>query len=127
MDDIEARMLQASSDLRFEEAGALRDQMQALAKVLQQQTMESDDEDTDVIAIAIAGGRVCVNLAMVRGGPHLGDKAFFPTHVEGDAPADVLEAFLSQYYLDSTMPPITVVSNPLPAESEVMELLANAG
>src|SRR5690606_27120292 len=86
MDDIEARMLQASSDLRFEEAGALRDQMQALAKVLQQQTMESDAEDTDVIAIAIAGGRVCVNLAMVRGGRHLGDKAVSPKHVAG-APA----------------------------------------
>jgi excinuclease ABC subunit C len=127
MDDIEARMLQASNELRFEEAGALRDQMQALSKVLQQQTMESDVEDTDIIAIAIAGGRVCVNLAMVRGGRHLGDKAFFPTHVDGDAPADVMEAFLSQHYLDSQMPPIIVVSHPLSAESEVMELLATAG
>jgi len=127
MDDIEARMLQASNELRFEEAGALRDQMQALSKVLQQQTMESDVEDTDIIAIEIAGGRVCVNLAMVRGGRHLGDKAFFPTHVDGDAPADVMEAFLSQHYLDSQMPPIIVVSHPLPAESEVMELLATAG
>ena len=127
MDDIEARMLQASNELRFEEAGALRDQMQALSKVLQQQTMESDVEDTDVIAIEIAGGRVCVNLAMVRGGRHLGDKAFFPTHVDDDAPADVLEAFLSQHYLDSQMPPILVVSHPLRPESEVMELLATTG
>lgn len=127
MDDIEARMLQASNELRFEEAGALRDQMQALSKVLQQQTMESDVEDTDVIAIEIAGGRVCVNLAMVRGGRHLGDKAFFPTHVDDDAPADVLEAFLSQHYLDSQMPPIIVVSHPLQPESEVMELLATTG
>lgn len=127
MDDIEARMLQASNELRFEEAGALRDQMQALSKVLQQQTMESDVEDTDVIAIEIAGGRVCVNLAMVRGGRHLGDKAFFPAHVDDDAPADVLEAFLSQHYLDSQMPPIIVVSHPLRPESEVMELLATTG
>ncbi len=125
MDDIEARMLQASADLRFEEAGVLRDQMQALAKVLQQQTMESDGEDTDIIAIEIAGGRVCVNLAMVRGGRHLGDKAFFPTHVDGDEPAAVLEAFVSQHYMDSRMPPVIVVSHQLPADSEVMELLAS--
>src|SRR5690606_265279 len=102
LDDLEARMLQASDDLRFEEAAALRDQMQALSSVLQQQTMEADGEDTDIIAIEIAGGRVCVNLAMVRGGRHLGDKAFFPTHINDDEPADVLDAFVSQHYQDSS-------------------------
>ncbi|MBU4611884.1 excinuclease ABC subunit UvrC [Achromobacter sp. GG226] len=125
MDDIEARMLQASMDLRFEEAGLLRDQMQALAKVLQQQTMETDVGDTDLVAVAIAGGRVCVNLAMVRGGRHLGDKAIFPTHVDGDEPPAVLEAFLSQHYLESQIPPVIVVSHPLPAESEVSAVLVN--
>ena len=125
LDDLEARMLQASDDLRFEEAAALRDQMQALSSVLQQQTMEADGEDTDIIAIEIAGGRVCVNLAMVRGGRHLGDKAFFPTHINDDEPADVLDAFVSQHYQDSSMPPIIVVSHPLPPENETFELLAS--
>lgn len=126
LDEIEARMLQASADLRFEEAAALRDQMQALSSVLHQQTMETEGEDTDIIAVAIAGGRACVNLAMVRGGRHLGDKPFFPTHVDGDEPALVLEAFLSQHYLERAAPPVIVLSHPLPDESEVMDLLEHA-
>ncbi|MBC7204105.1 MAG: excinuclease ABC subunit UvrC, partial [Pusillimonas sp.] len=100
MRDMEGRMLEASERLAFEEAAVLRDQMAALASVLQQQTMEKiGDEDADIIVVAIAGGRVCVNLAMVRGGRHLGDKAFFPTHTQDDAPGEILSAFVAQHYL----------------------------
>ncbi|SAI57990.1 excinuclease ABC subunit C [Bordetella ansorpii] len=123
--EIEARMLEASMDLRFEEAAALRDQMGTLARVLHQQTMESTsgEEDTDVIAVAIAGGKVCVNLAMVRGGRHLGDKPFFPTHAEGEAAADVLEAFVAQHYVEGAMPPVLVCSHALP-DTDLTVLLA---
>src|SRR5690606_21178529 len=109
--DIEQRMLHASESLEFEQAAVLRDQMGALSRVLQQQSMEqTGSDDVDVIALAVAGGRVCVNLAMVRGGRHLGDKPFFPTQVEGDQPGDVLSAFVAQHYMDSTVPPIVVCS-----------------
>ncbi|MEI2416068.1 excinuclease ABC subunit UvrC [Orrella sp. JC864] len=124
LDDIEARMMQASGELRFEEAAALRDQMGALARVLHQQTMEeTGGEDTDVIAVAGAGGRICVNLAMVRGGRHLGDKAFFPAHAEGEPPAEVLAAFVAQHYLDNALPPVLVCSHALP-DPELLALLA---
>ncbi|MDT4836136.1 excinuclease ABC subunit UvrC [Achromobacter agilis] len=128
MGEIEHRMLQASSELRFEEAAALRDQMGSLARVLHQQTMENvSGEDTDIIAVAIAGGKVCVNLAMVRGGRHLGDKPFFPSHAEGEAAAQVLEAFVAQHYTDNALPPVLVCSHALPDAGLIDLLVEQAG
>jgi len=122
--DIEKRMHEASEALEFERAALLRDQMGALAKVLQQQSMEKvGNDDVDVIAIASAGGRICVNLAMVRGGRHLGDKPFFPTHTHDDSPGEVLAAFVAQHYMDSGMPPVLVCSHALP-DPDLMGLLA---
>ena len=126
MGDLEARMLAASQSLEFEQAALLRDQMGALAKVLHQQTMEdSDQSDTDIIVVASAGGRVCVNLAMVRGGRHLGDRAFFPTHTDGDSAAQVLEVFIAQHYLDHPLPAAVVGSHALP-DAELIDLLAES-
>lgn len=124
MRDIEERMHQASAALEFEKAAVLRDQVGALAKVLQQQSMEKvGDDDVDVIAVASAGGRICVNLAMIRGGRHLGDKPFFPTHTLDDNAADVLVAFVAQHYLDSAMPAVLVCSHALP-DPDLIKLLA---
>lgn len=128
MGEIEARMQQASSELRFEEAASLRDQMGSLARVLHQQTMENvSGEDTDIIAVAVAGGKVCVNLAMVRGGRHLGDKPFFPTHAEGEAAPQVLEAFVAQHYTENAMPPVLVCSHALPDPELILLLVEQAG
>ena len=126
MGDIETRMHEAASGLEFEKAALLRDQMGALARVLHQQTMEdSDSADTDIIAIASSSGKICVNLAMVRGGRHLGDRAFFPTHTDHDVPADVLEVFIAQHYIDNPLPAIMVGSHALP-DPELIDLLASS-
>jgi excinuclease ABC subunit C len=114
LSEIESRMHEAAEALAFEQAAQLRDQMGALSRVLQQQTMEDQDEaDTDIVAIAIEGGRVCVNLAMVRGGRHLGDRAFFPSHTNGDEASDIIDVYLAQHYVDNPLPATVVISHPL--------------
>lgn len=121
-DEVEIRlrtaMEQAAEAQHYEQAAALRDQLQALHTVQQKQFMESGRAtDADIVAVAELDGVVCVNLAMVRGGRHLGDKHFFPQNAEGQSLAEVLEAFLAQHYLNSTIPPLILTSQEVVPET----------
>jgi len=112
---LDARMNAAAEGLRYEEAAVYRDQIGALRKVRERQYVSDESgRDADVIACGIAAGVCCVNLVMIRGGRHLGDKNFFPQNADEVAPAQILEAFIAQHYLVHPVPPQLVVGEAIP-------------
>jgi excinuclease ABC subunit C len=110
---LRAAMDRAAKSQEYEQAAVLRDQLRALHTVQQKQFVESTGgaTDADIIAIAQQGGSVCVNLAMVRGGRHLGDKSFFPDHAEDLSADEIVLAFIAQHYLNRSVPPLLVLNS----------------
>jgi excinuclease ABC subunit C len=137
IDELQQRMNACAETRDYEKAAEWRDRIGALSRVLHQQSMDesslsASDRDVDILAVRVSGGRACVNLAMVRGSRHLGDRAYFPAHLDdatamgadpdedGDAAQDsplrsaealVLEAFIAQHYLGQAVPPLLVTSH----------------
>jgi excinuclease ABC subunit C len=109
---LSAAMEQAAEGLHYEQAAVLRDQLRALHTVQQKQFVESTGgaTDADIIALALQDGLVCVNMAMVRGGRHLGDKSFFPDHAEDLTASEIVQAFIAQHYLNRSVPPLLVLN-----------------
>ncbi|MGA7749298.1 MAG: excinuclease ABC subunit UvrC, partial [Gallionella sp.] len=126
---LRAAMEQAAGGQHYEQAAALRDQLRALHTVQQKQFVESTGgaADADIIALAQQDGLVCVNLAMVRGGRHLGDKSFFPEHAGDLSANEIVQAFIAQHYLNRSVPPLLVLDAECDDETLAQLLSEQAG
>jgi excinuclease ABC subunit C len=107
---LQQQMEAASAALEFERAARVRDKITRLNQLQSRQFVESATAgDVDVVASVSERGLTAVNVVMVRGGRHVGDRTFFPQHADGVAIEDVVAAFLGQHYLERPVPPTIVV------------------
>jgi excinuclease ABC subunit C len=128
VDELQAQMMAHAEVLEFERAAELRNRINALSRVLHQQAMDESSlsaagKEVDILAVKVAGGRACVNLAMVRGGRHLGDRAFFPVHVDDATTlaAEESAALADDAAADGPAEPLTAEQRSFHAEQQVLE------
>lgn len=124
IDALGGEMNKAAEAFEYEHAAILRDRMQALRQVQAKQFVSDFSvSDADVIACAETQGQHCINLVMIRGGRHLGDKSFFPKNSQDAELAETVEAFLTQYYISQNTPPLLVCGAEV-AREEFEEVLS---
>jgi len=125
---LKAQMSEAAEKLEFERAARLRDKIHRLQQLQTRQFVESATAgDIDVVGCAAERGLVAVNVVMIRGGRHVGDRTFFPQHVDVALSAEVVPAFLAQHYVERPVPP-TIIVPEAPADDSLAEVLsAQAG
>ena len=124
LNQLQQKMEQCSEILNFEGAAQFRDQIRVLQKVLTKQYVESGSErDVDVLCTVQRHGTWCVNLVMIRGGRHLGDKSFFPQNAVDIDAATLIDAFMEQHY-GTQMPPNTVISDVIADAAQWQETLS---
>jgi excinuclease ABC subunit C len=117
---LEAEMLKASEEMRFERAAALRDQLKAISSVIERQKIvfATDYKDSDVLAMARTDGEACVQIFFIRGGKLIGREYFILEGTEDTADQQVMSEFIKQFYTEAANIPEQVM---IPEEIEIEE------
>ena len=125
---ISEKMQQAAAAMHYEQAACYRDQIKSLTAVREKQFVTSQNQaEVDVIAVVSAQGLLCVNLLMIRGGRHLGDRSLFPQNALDASTEEALSAFLGQHYLHYAIPAQIIVSEPIAQDAIATILSEQAG
>ena len=120
IDALGAQMNTAAANQDYELAVLFRNRMQALRQVQAKQFVSDFSvSDADVVACAELKGQHCINLVMIRGGRHLGDRSYMPKNAEGESLENSMQAFLAQHYVAQNSPPLIVVG--IKIETELLE------
>jgi excinuclease ABC subunit C len=120
-DHLQRDMNAAAENLDFERAAMMRDRLSALALVQSQGDIGAKTvEEADVFAVAQEAGQFCVQVFFFRAFQNWGNHAYRPRADAAMTEAEVLEAFLSQFYEDRTPPKLVLISHPL-TETELIE------
>jgi excinuclease ABC subunit C len=118
--DAAARMVAASEAMDYEQAALYRDRIRALAKIQAHQDINpADVAEADVVALHQAGGQSCLQVFFFRSGCNYGNRSYFPQHVQDAEPAEVMAAFIGQFYADK-MPPREIIVSQEPAECDIV-------
>ncbi|MBN8484564.1 MAG: excinuclease ABC subunit UvrC [Sphingomonadales bacterium] len=122
---IEAQMAEAAEALDFERAAMLRDRLRAATFIQGSQAVNAEGVgNADVFAVAEKGGTYTIQAFFIRGGQNWGHRAFFPGHTDGLDGAEVLTAFLAQFYEEVPPPRLVLVDRALPEAALLAEALA---
>jgi excinuclease ABC subunit C len=128
-EELASQMQEASDGLEFERAGALRDRIQALTMVQSHQDINPIGiGNADVIALAQEGGQSCIQIFFFRDGRNHGNRAYYPSHDRNAKAAEIMSAFIGQFY-DGRPAPGRVLASIVPAEVDLLAeaLTINAG
>lgn len=119
-EDLGQQMARSADELDYETAARLRDRIRAIASVTTDQGVNPDGvEEADIVALAQDGGKSCVQVFFYRAGQNWGNQSFFPRHEADAQPADIIAAFIAQFYDDRPAPALIMVSH-LPEEAELI-------
>ncbi|MCC3745888.1 excinuclease ABC subunit UvrC [Rouxiella badensis] len=122
------RMEAASKDLRFEDAGRYRDQIQAVRRVTERQFVSGNSEDLDVIGVAFESGMACLHVLFIRQGKVLGSRSYYPKVPGGTEMSEVVQTFVGQFYLQGsqarTLPGEILLDFSLPEKDLLAESLS---
>jgi excinuclease ABC subunit C len=125
---LKRQMDAAAAALAFERAARIRDKIQRLQQLQARQFVESATAgDIDVVAATREEGIVAVNVVMIRGGRHVGDRTFFPRQAEVFEPREVVAPFLAQHYVERPVPPTIIAPDAADQQALAEVLSAQSG
>jgi len=116
---LQTNMEKASKDLKFEEAAGWRDRINALRRVQSHQSITAGHSDIDIITVASLHGKVCIEVTFIRGGRHSGSNGHYPKVPLDFTEAEIVSAFITQYYHRRPAPKEVIVGAKLNDQAEL--------